>query len=88
MGARKYSENYLQFGFIFTEDPDFPRPLSSVWKKLLNQVTVHSKLKRHLEGKHESVAYKNKFFLRWKAQRAKQSNFIKYFITVSTKLRR
>ena len=27
MIARNFSENYLQFGFISTEDPDFPKPL-------------------------------------------------------------
>ena len=66
MVARKYNENYLQFAFISTEDPDFPRPLCLLCdKKLSNQVMMPSKLKRQifdLEGKHESVAIKDKFF--------------------------
>ena len=45
MVARKYCENYLQFGFISTEDPDFPRLLCLLWgKKLSNQAAVIKKL--------------------------------------------
>ena len=47
---------------------------------------VPSKLKRHLEGKHESVVLKEKKkFLRLKAQNSKQLNFTKDFSTVLNK---
>ena len=75
MVARKYSENYLQFGFILTKDLDFPSSLFLLYsKKLSSQAMVLSKLK-HLEGKPESVAHKDeKIFLSLKKQNAKQPN--------------
>ena len=76
MVARKYSENYLQFGFISTEDPDFPRPECFLCgKKLSNQVMVLSKLKRHFEGKHESVAHKHEKFFAFKSIESKAIEF-------------
>ena len=75
MVARNYSENYLQVGFITTEDRDFLRPLCLLCgKKLSNQAMVLSKLKRHLEGKHKSELTITKNFFSLKAQNAKQSN--------------
>ena len=64
MVSRKNDENYLQFGFISTQDPDFSRSLCLLYgKKLSNQAMMFSKLKRHYEGKHELVAHKDeKFF--------------------------
>ena len=60
MVARNYIKNYLQIGFITTEDRDFLRLLCLVCgEKLSNQAMVLSKLKRHLEGKHKSVAHKD-----------------------------
>ena len=35
MVARKYSENYLQFGLILTENPDFARPLCLLCDKVI-----------------------------------------------------
>ena len=86
MVARKDSENYLQFGFILTEDPDFPRSLCLLCgERLSNQVMMPSKLKRHLEGKHESIAHKEKFFFAFESTERKAIDFIKNLITVSYK---
>ena len=47
---------------------------------------VPSRLKRHLEGKHDSVAHTGKnFLLHLKAQNAKKSNFMQDFSTISNK---
>ena len=76
MVARNYNKNYLQFAFISTEDPDFPRLLYLLFgKKLSNQATVLSKLKRHFEGKHDSVAHKDENFFAFESRERKAIAF-------------
>ena len=77
MLARKYSENYLQFGFISTENLDFPRILCLLCSKNYQiRPWCSMKLKRHYEGKHELVAHKDEnIFLCLTVQNAKQLNF-------------
>ena len=67
--------------FFLTEDPDFPRPLCLMCgERLSNQVMMPSKLKRHLEGKHESVAQKEKFFFAFESTERKEIDLKKILL--------
>ena len=48
--------------------------MSSVWRKS-NQTMVPSKLKRHLEEKHESVAHKDRNFFAFESTKRKAIKF-------------
>lgn len=56
---RKYSEDYLSFGFTWTGDEGCPQPKCLVCGAILaNQSMAPNKLKRHLEQNHHHVAQK------------------------------
>lgn len=56
---RKYSDDYLSFGFTCTEDENCPQPKCIICGVILaNQSMAPNKLKRHLEQNHYHVAQK------------------------------
>ena len=50
---RHHSDSYISFGFSYTGDLTFPKPVCLVYRKeLCNTTMVPAKLKRHLETNH------------------------------------
>ena len=50
---RHYRNSYISFGFAYTGELTFPKPICLVYKKeLCNSAIVPAKLKRHLETNH------------------------------------
>lgn len=56
---RKYHNEYMKFGFFWTEDPEDPRPHCVLCYEILaNEAMKPSKLKHHFESKHKDCTDK------------------------------
>ena len=84
---RKYSEDYMQYGFTWCGSEEAPNPHCVVCgEQLGNQAMVPSKLIRHLKTKHSTYSGKDKdFFQRIWSQNKKQKQFMKSTFTVTEK---
>ena len=84
---RKYSEDYIQYGFTWCGSEEAPNPHCVLCgEQLANQAMVLSKLIRHLKTKHSTYSGKDKdFFQRILSQNKKQKHFMKSTFTISEK---
>ena len=84
---KKYSEDYIQYGFTWCVSEEAPNPHCVLCgEQLANQAMVPSKLIRHLKTKHSTYSGKDKdFFQRILSQNKKQKHFVKSTFTVSEK---
>ena len=84
---RKYSEDYMQYGFTWCGSEEAPNPHCVVCEEQLgNQAMVPSKLIRHLKTKHCTYSGKDKdFFQRIWSEKKKQKQFMKSTFTVTEK---
>ena len=84
---RKYSEDYIQYGFTWCGSEEAPNPHCVLCgEQLANQAMVPRKLIRHLKTKHSTYSGKDKdFFQRILSQNKKQKHFMKSTFTVSEK---
>ena len=84
---RKYSEDYMQYGFTWCGSEEAPNPHCVVCEEQLgNQAMVPSKLIRHLKTKHSTFSDKDKdFFQRMCSEKKKQKQFMKSTFTVTEK---
>ena len=82
-----YRDSYISFGFTYTGDPTFPKPVCLVCRKeLSNSAMVPAKLKRHLETNHPSLKNKNtNYFARLLENNKKEMDFMRRETTVSEK---
>ncbi|XP_057671227.1 zinc finger BED domain-containing protein 5-like [Diorhabda carinulata] len=84
---RKYSEDYIRYGFYWCGDEAAPKPLCVICnEQLTNDSMVPSKLNRHLTSKHPNCAKKDiSYFQRLLAQNLKQKKFMMSTVSVSDK---
>jgi hypothetical protein len=84
---RKYSEEYLKFGFIAIEVNSKTHPLCVIClENLSNESLKPSKLKRHLETAHKEFKDKNlTFFERKRDEYLEQTKRMKRSVTVNDK---
>ena len=82
-----YSDEYLKFGFHWTEDTQIPSSLCFVCgQTLFNEAMVPSKLKRHLTTNHPSLQANNvNYFQRLLESNIKQSQLFEKTFTVFEK---
>jgi hypothetical protein len=83
---RKYSEDYLEFGFVYLES-DCSIPMCIVCSKCLtNESMVKTKLLRHLESCHPDLKNAGRvYFEKLKIEKEKQSKRMKKHTSVSEK---
>lgn len=82
---RKYIDDYIKFGFICTTDGKSPFCLVCN-KTLLNSSMAPSKLKRHLESNHPTLAAKPKdYFEQLRNQNMSQAKKMKTFSKIPEK---
>ena len=84
---RHYSDSNISFGFIYTGNRNFPKPVCLVCRKeLCNRAMVPAKLKRHLETNHPSLKNKNtNYFARLLENNKKEMDFMRRATTVTEK---
>jgi hypothetical protein len=71
--ARKYDDNYLDFGFMSTEVDGEERPQCVLYMKVLaSECMLPSKLKCHLETTHPSVVSKSRDYFSRKLKELNQ----------------
>lgn len=85
--SRKYSQEYLNFGFTCTEVNEEERPLCIICSKTLAADSMKpNKLKRHLETLHSEYVNKPREFFELKLKsHEKQKSFFKKTLTVNEK---
>lgn len=85
--SRKYSQEYLNFGFTSTEVNEEERPLCVICSKILAADSMKpNKLKRHLEKLHSEYVNKpRKFFELKLSSREKQKSFFKKTLSMNEK---
>ncbi|KAL4121592.1 hypothetical protein QTP88_014077 [Uroleucon formosanum] len=84
---RKYSDNYLSFGFFWTGNEEEPLPLCVVCgEKLSNSSMAPSKLNRHLITNHSHLESKDQnYFKELMTSQSKQKKYFEKKVTVSDK---
>jgi len=84
---RKYSDNYLSFGFFWTGNEEEPLPLCVVCgEKLSNSSMVPSKLNRHLITNHSHLESKDQnYFKELMTSQSKQKKYFEKKVIVSDK---
>ena len=85
---RLYLDSYLAYGFSWTGDASCPQPVCVICReKLANASMVPSKLKRHLETKHSSLADRDlEYFKRTQQLNKRQEERLMNNVTVSDKV--
>ncbi len=84
---RRYDDQYLSLGFMWTGPADEPRPICVICKDILaNDSMRPAKLRRHFETKHVEVAGKSpEFFLRKLQSVHGQNKFVEDFVKLNGK---
>jgi hypothetical protein len=85
--VRKYQDSYLNFGFMYSGPENRPIPEFVVCgEKLSNECMVPSKLKRHLNTKHDHLSGKDKnYFSRLLSSEVKQKKDMENRATIAEK---
>ncbi|GFV86953.1 protein FAM200B [Trichonephila clavipes] len=85
--SRKYSQEYLNFGFTITEVNGEKKPLCVICSKILAADSMKpNKLKRHFETLHGEYINKPREFLNQKLKSyGKQKHFLKKTLSVNEK---
>jgi hypothetical protein len=85
---RKYSAQYLQYGFSWCEEEGNPKPVCLLCGSILsNQPMVPNKLKRHLQANHSHAASKPRaYFERLLDSQKKSSQKLRNVFLFLTKL--
>lgn len=84
--ARKCLNNYLNFIFTFIGPKNYPVPQCAVWKKFSNKSIVPSKLKKHLNIKHNYLSETDKIYLdQLLSSKQKQAQNMEYKAIINDK---